>query len=122
MLECVGVRLGTNSALFKEIWMLVACLLVWHIWTRRCMLVFQQRNLLHNEVLLNIWFELVSWLRGQYDSIQGDSDEAERARSKFLLKWGGSPMMVKSSSGPKWNYQAPRWLFPPMASICGHEM
>ena len=30
------------------------------------------------EVMLNIWFELVAWLRGRYDSIQGESDEAER--------------------------------------------
>ena len=59
----------------------------------------------------------VAWLRGRYDSIQGDTEDAERARSKskFLLKWGGSPMMAKSSSRPKWNYQAPRWLFSPMA-------
>ena len=57
-------------------------------------------------------FKLVTWLCGQYDSIQVDLDEAERASSKFLLKWGGSPMMVKSSMRPKWNYQAPRWTFP----------
>ena len=74
------------------------------------------------EVLLNIWFELVSWLRGRYNSIEGNSDEAERARSKFLLKWGRSPMMVNSALGPKWNYQAPRWLFPSLASISGQKM
>ena len=86
------------------------------------MFVFQQRKLPSDEVLLNIWFKLVSWLRKRYDSIQGDLDEVERAWLKFLLKWGSSPMMVKSSSRPKWNYQAPRWLFPPMASISGQEM
>ena len=45
-----------------------------------------------------------SWylgLRGQYNLIQGDSDEAKRAWSKFLLNWDGSPMMVKSSSMSK---------------------
>ena len=51
--------------------------------------------------MLNTWFELVAWLRDRYDSIQGETEEAERARSKFLLKWGGSPMMAKSSSRPK---------------------
>ena len=120
--KCVGVEPGTNSGFFEEIWMLVACFSVWHIWTRRCMFVFQQRKLPSGEVLLNIWFELVSWLRGQYNSIVGNSDEAERARSKFLLKWGRSPMMVNSASGPKWNYQAPRWLFPPLASMSGQEL
>ena len=96
---------------------MVACLSVWHIWTRHCKFVFQQQKTPSGEVLLNIWFELVSWLRGQYDSIQGDSDAAERAWSKFLLKWGSSTMVGRSSSGPEWKYQAPRWLFPPMASI-----
>ena len=86
------------------------------------MFVFQYRKLPSNEVLLNIWFELVSWLRRRYDSIEGNSDEAERARSKFLLKWGGSLMMVKSSSWPKWNYQAPICMFPQMASISGQDM
>ena len=107
---------------FKEIWMLVACFSVWHVWTIRCMFVSHQRELPCGEVLLNIWFELVSWLRGQYNSIEGNSDEAKRGRSKFLLKWGHSPMMVKSLSGPKQNYQAPRWLFLPLASISGQEM
>ena len=103
--------------------MMVACLMGWHIWTRRCKFVFQQHKLPSGEVLLNIWFELVSWLRGRYDSIQGESDEAERARAKFLLKWGRSPIIVViSSSGPKWNYQAPRWLFPPMASSNDQEL
>ena len=82
----VGVQPVTNSEFFEEIWMMVACLSVWHIWTSRCKLVFQQQKIPSGEVLLNIWFELVSWLRGRYDSIQGESDATERARSKFLLK------------------------------------
>ena len=61
-------------------------------------------------------------LRGRYDSIKGESDESEMERSKFLLKWGGSPMMVKSSTRPKWNYQAPSWLFPSMARNIVHGM
>ena len=120
--QCVGVLPTTNSAFSEEIWMMVDCLSVWHIWTTRCKFVFQQQKFPSGKVFLNIWFELVSWLRGQYDSIQGESNEAERARSKFLLKWGSSPMVVRSSLGPKWNYQAPRWLFPPMASISDQEL
>ena len=58
--------------------------------------------------MLNIRFELVAWLRGQ-----GELHEAEKARSKFLLKCDDSPMVVKSLTRPKWNYQAPRWMFPP---------
>ena len=56
-------------------------------------------------------------MRGGYDSIKGELDEAERAQVKFLLKWDISPMVIKSSSGPKWNYQAPKWLSLPMASM-----
>ena len=40
---------------------------------------FPQPKLPSGEVLLNIWFELVFWFRGRYDSIQGDSNEAKRA-------------------------------------------
>ena len=88
------------------IWMMVTCLTVCHLWTRRCKFVFQQHKLLSGEVLLNIWFDLVSWLRGRYDSIKGELDEAKKVRSKFLLKWGNSPMVDRSSSGPKWNYKS----------------
>ena len=94
---------------------MVGCLSIWNVWIGRCKFAFRQQKLSCNEVMLNIWFELVAWLRGRYDLIQGESEEAERARSKFLLKWSSSPMIVKSSSRPNWNYQAPRCLFPPMA-------
>ena len=46
---------------------------------------FQQRKLPTGEVLLNIWFELVAWLRGWYDSIQRDPDEAEKGLVKVSI-------------------------------------
>ena len=52
--KCVGVEPGTNSDFFEEIWMLVACFSVWHIWTRCCKFVFQQQKLPSGEVFLNI--------------------------------------------------------------------
>ena len=64
--------------------MMVACLTGWHIWTKRCKFVFQQHKLPSSEMLLNIWFEVVSWLRRRYDSIQGESDEEERIRQFFV--------------------------------------
>ena len=91
---------------------MVACLSVLHIWTRCCKFVFQQHKLPCGEPMVNIRFKLVAWPSEQYESIQRESYEVEMTRLKFMLKWGGSPMMVKSSTGPKWNYQAPRWLFP----------
>ena len=64
-----GVKPGTTSEFFEEIWLMVECLSVWHIWTRRCKFVFQQQKTPSSEVLLNIWFELEAWLHGRYDSI-----------------------------------------------------
>ena len=58
MFQCDGVRLGTNSDFFEEIWLMVVSLSVWHIWITRCKFVFQQQNLSCGEVILNIWFEL----------------------------------------------------------------
>ena len=54
LFQCVRVRPCKNSAFFEEIWMMVACLLVWNIWTRRCKFVFQHQKLPNGEVLLNI--------------------------------------------------------------------
>ena len=42
--QCARVRTGTNSAFFEEVWMMVVCLSVWHIWTRRCKFVFQRKQ------------------------------------------------------------------------------
>ena len=69
MFLCDGVRPCTNSEFFEEIWLMVACLSVWHIWSKCCKFVFQRQKLSCGEVMLNIWFELVAWLRGRYDSI-----------------------------------------------------
>ena len=68
--------------------MMMACLMGWHIWTRRCKFVFQQHKLPSGEVLLNIWFELVSWLRGRYDSIKGESDIVEKSSGKVSAEMG----------------------------------
>ena len=62
--------LAQTLIFFRRYGMMVACLTGWHIWTKRCKFVFQHHKLPSGEVLLNIWFELVSWLRGRYDSIQ----------------------------------------------------
>ena len=66
---CDGGRLDTNSKVFEEIWLMVACLSVWRIRIKRCKFVFQQQKLSCGEVLLNILFELMAWLRRWYDSI-----------------------------------------------------
>ena len=42
--QCDGVRPDTISEFFEEIWLMVACLSVWHIWIRRYKFVFQQQS------------------------------------------------------------------------------
>ena len=106
--QCARVRPGTNSEFFEEIWMMM---IAGTFGPGIASLFFNNTS---SQAV--IWFELVSWLRGWYDSFQGELDEAKRAQVKFLLKWDISPMVVRSSSWPKWNYQAPKRLFPPMAS------
>ena len=60
-----------------------------------------------------IWFNLISTLRGEFESLQGPSDASEEARARFLRKWSGSSMLQIMDGKVKWNYQPPRWLFPP---------
>ena len=60
-----------------------------------------------------IWFNLISTLRGKFDSLQGPSYASEEARYRFLLKWRGSPMLQMVDDNAKGIYQPPRWLFPP---------
>ena len=63
--------------------------------------------------LMMIWFNLISTLRGKFDSLQGPSDASEEARYRFLLKWRGSPMLQMVDGNAKWIYPPPRWLFSP---------
>ena len=51
---CDGVRPITNSDFFEEIWLMAACLSIWHIWTKRCKFVFQRQKLSCSEVMLNM--------------------------------------------------------------------
>ena len=48
--------------------------------------------------------------------------KSQKPMQKGKVTWSSSPMLVKSSSRPKWNYQAPRWLFPPMAPNIVHGL
>ena len=38
--QCDGVRPGINSDFFEEIWLMVVCLSIWHIWIMQCKYVF----------------------------------------------------------------------------------
>ena len=70
-------------------------------------------------VMLNIWFKLVG-------SLVARTVRTRRSRNGkvkvYMLKWGGFVMMLKSLTRPKWNYQAPRWLFSITAPNVVHRM
>ena len=42
---CDGMRPNTNAEFFEEIWLMVVCLSVWHIWTGRCKFVYKRQKL-----------------------------------------------------------------------------
>ena len=98
---------------YVDIWLLVVGLTVWQVWVSRCKETFIGKRTPPTENLRMIWFNLISTLRWQFESLQGSSDTSEEARARFLLKWSGSSMLQMVDGEAKWNYQPPRWLFPP---------
>ena len=86
---------------------------IWQVWVSRCKETFSGKRTPPVESLMMIWFNLISTLRGEFERLQGPSDASEEARPHFLLKWSGSSMLQMVDGKAKWNYQPPRWLFPP---------
>ena len=52
------------SPRFPEIWMLIIGFTLWYIWKARCLKVFQGMVRPLEEVIMDIWFALISCLRG----------------------------------------------------------
>ena len=93
-------------------WLLVVGLIVWQVWVSRCKETFSGKRTPSVESLIMIWFNLISMLRGEFESLKGPSDVSEKARARFLLKWRGSPMLQMVDGKAKWIYPPPQWLFP----------
>ena len=91
----------------------MAGLTVWQVWVSRCNETFTFKRTPLAESLMMIWFNLISTLQGEFESLQVPQDASEEARARFLLKWRGSPMLQMVDGKAKWIYQQPRWLFPP---------
>ena len=118
---CTGGQIGkirfkrdllSASPRFLEIWRLIAGFTLWYVWKARCLKVFQDRVQPPEEVIMDIWFALISCLRGQLDEVCNHSNDVATARLRFWQKWRNTPMVTLGESGPRWNYQPPRWLFP----------
>ena len=71
---------------YVDIWFLVAGLTIWQVWVSRCKESFTGKRTPSTGSLMMIWFNLISTLRGEFDSLQGPFDASEEARCRFILK------------------------------------
>ena len=62
----------------------------------------------------NIWLDIVHTLKGQWDGIVGDSDANIAQRHEFLIIQTTTSFMTSNSGTPYWQFQHPKWLFPPL--------
>ena len=97
----------------QPLWEILSSITMWHIWKARCARVLGNRAT-HNVVSVReIWLDIVLTLRGQFDSLQGDSDRSYLQRLSFIKRWKKSPFLVVSNGSPQWCYRPPAWIFPP---------
>mgnify|MGYP000671575583 CR=1 FL=1 len=115
--ECIGGKLvktrferglKTASPWFCEISMLIAGFTLWYVWKARCLKVFQGLVRPPEELIIDIWFTIISCLRGQLDEVCGHSNDVVTAYLRFWQKWRNMPMVTQGGNGPRWNYHPPR--------------
>ena len=100
----------------EDLWMLLAPITIWHIWTARCNRVFSAHKRPPAESIKLIWHTLITTLRAQYERINGTNDGAELMRLNFRKRWCTTPMAAANGGDILWKYDVPRWLFPPPIS------
>ena len=54
--------LQSASPRFPEIWMLIAGFTLWYVWKARCLKVFQDLVRPSHELIMDIWFPIISCL------------------------------------------------------------
>ena len=64
-----------------------------------------------SDILLELWYNLLAVVRGQYDNMSGPSEVVLKKRKKLLQLWRKLPLFTISSHGPIWRYHHP-WPFP----------
>ena len=112
MHESLNRGLQTASPRFQEIWMLIAGFTLWYVRKTRCLKVFQDLVCPSEEVIMDIWFTIISYLQGQLDEVCDHSNDVVTAHLRFWQKWRNTPMVTQGGNGLRWNYQPPHWLFP----------
>ncbi len=98
---------------YDERWNLINACTLWHIWRRRCTACFDNFLEPPVETIKAIWCDLLHTLKGQFDSIQGESDKANKERHAFYKLWDHMGMYTRSTRRPKWLFSPPIWLYPP---------
>ena len=100
---------------YVDIWLLVVGLTVWQVWVSRCKETFTGKRTPPIESLMMLWFNLISTLQGEFESLRGPSDASEEASSRPFPS-----EMERFSDGYRWwmamqsgFIKPPRWLFPP---------
>ena len=104
--------LKTASPCFREIWRLIVGFTLWYVWKSHCLKVFQDPVRPREELTMDIWFAIISCLRGQLAKVCCHSDDLVIARLRFWQKWRNMPMVMQEGNDSNSNYQPPRWLFP----------
>ena len=75
----------------NPLWGLMCGITLWVIWKCRCVKVFTGKAIPPAEGVKEIWSAIIHSLKGQYNSIKGDSDTAVRRRLSFLQSWASTP-------------------------------
>ena len=81
-----------------HLWELLSSTTMWFIWKAQCIKVFEGREVPPIELLVAIWNDMVSTLRGQYDMIKGVLEVEVLARRGFEEKWSGSLLNAVETS------------------------
>ena len=95
---------------------MILSVVLWNIWIDQCKNLFQQvkHNLVH--CMMEIWSMLISIIKGQYDSFNGNEDMIILKQESFKGKWKDLFIFVERNDKMDWQCvppQWPQWLFPP---------
>ena len=97
----------------QEVWELLCTTTMWFIWTARCSKVFGNITIHPVESVRNVWMQMVHTLKGRYDEIKGETDDAVLQRLEFIAHWKKAPFLTVPNTRPMWCLAPPIWLFPP---------
>ena len=96
-----------------DLWMLLAPIIIWSIWTTRCTKVFSANKRPPIESIKLIWHTLITTPRAQYERIDGTDDASELMTLNFRKRWCTTPIATEIGVDIRWQFVVPRWLFPP---------